>query len=54
MGTSDMSIAQYVYVTNYDDIAADNFQVFYTQSNSPTGKPPTGSHTMTGIVGLVL
>jgi PKD repeat protein len=54
LGTSNMHIAQYVYVTNYNDIQGDNFQVFYTQSNSPTGTPPSGAHTMALIDGLVL
>jgi hypothetical protein len=42
-----------VDVTNYDDNQGDNFQVFYTQSNSPTGTPPAGAKPMADIVGLV-
>jgi PKD repeat protein len=53
LGTSNMSVAQYVYVTNYDNITGDNFQVFYTQSNSPTGAPPAGSTTMAYIGGYI-
>jgi hypothetical protein len=54
LGTSDMTIPQYVYVTNYNGTQCDNFQVFYTQSNSPTGKPPAGAKSMSLIDGLVL
>jgi hypothetical protein len=54
LGTSNMSIPQYVYVTNYNDIANDNFQVFYTQSPSPTGPVPPGAKTMALIEGYVL
>jgi PKD repeat protein len=54
VGTSNMSVPQYVYVTNYNDVQGDNFQVFYTQSNSPTGKPPANAKTRSGIDGLVL
>lgn len=52
-GTSDMSIPQYVYVTNYNDVSGDNFQVFYTQSPSPTGTVPSGATKMTYINGYV-
>jgi hypothetical protein len=52
LGTSNMSIAQYVYVTNYNGIAGDNFQVFYSQSNSPTGTSPPNAMPMSLIDGL--
>jgi PKD repeat protein len=53
LGTSNMSVPQYVYVTNYNDIQGDNFQVFYSQTPSPTGKPPANATTVTGIEGMV-
>jgi PKD repeat protein len=53
-GGSNMSIPQYVYVTNYDGIQGDNFQVFYSQSSSPTGTPPATAKTMVAIIGLVV
>jgi hypothetical protein len=49
-----MSIPQYVYVTNYNDIQGDNFQVFYTQANSPTGALPANATTMAGINGYIV
>ncbi len=52
-GTSNMSIPQYVYVTNYNDVQGDNFQVFYTQSPSPTGTVPAGATTKQYINGYV-
>ena len=54
LGTSTMSVPQYVYVTNYDDVQGDNFQVFYSQSNSPTGTPPANATTRALIGGLVV
>jgi hypothetical protein len=54
LGASNMSIPQYVYVTSYNGIAGDNFQVFYSQSNSPTGTPPAGAKSRALIGGLVL
>jgi surface-anchored protein len=54
LGTSNMNIKQYVYVTNYNDVVGDNFQVFYSQSNSPTGAPPSGAKPRALIGGLVL
>jgi hypothetical protein len=53
LGTSNMSIAQYIYVTNYND-GAQNFQVFYSQTPSPTGPLPPGAKTMTDILGEIL
>jgi hypothetical protein len=54
LGKSDMSVPQYVYVTSYNGTAGDNFQVFYSQTPSPTGTPPPGARPRPGIVGLVL
>jgi PKD repeat protein len=54
LGTSNMSIPQYVYVTNYNDVQGDNFQVFYTQTPSPTGSIPVGAKTLSGISGYIL
>jgi hypothetical protein len=42
-----------VYVTNYNGIPGDNFQVYYSQSPAPTGTPPAGAKAMAGVVGLV-
>jgi hypothetical protein len=53
LGTSNMSVAQSVHVTNYNDIAGDDFQVYYSQSASPTGTPPANAKTMAGILGYV-
>jgi hypothetical protein len=33
LGTSNFSVPQYVYVVNYNGVAGDNFQVFYTQDH---------------------
>jgi hypothetical protein len=52
-GTSNMKIPQYVYVTNYNGVQGDNFQVFYKESNSPTGTPPSNAKPLAGIDGLV-
>jgi hypothetical protein len=54
LGTSNMSIPQYVYVTSYNGIADDDFQVFYSQSPAPTGTLPPGTSPMALILGLVL
>jgi hypothetical protein len=52
-GTANMSVPQYVYVTNYNGVQGDNFQVFYDQSPSPTGAAPADATTVAGIQGLV-
>jgi hypothetical protein len=41
-------------VTNYNDVQGDNFQVFYTQTPSPTGSLPVNAITMSLIVGDVV
>ncbi len=43
-GTPNLSVAQYVNVTNYNGISGDNFQVCYNKSPSPTDNP-AGSGT---------
>jgi hypothetical protein len=43
-----------VYVTNYNGIQGDNFQVFYSQSPSPTGTRPANATTMPGVLGYIL
>ena len=53
LGTSDMSVPQYVNVANYNSIQGDNFRVFYVESPSPTGPVPATAVTMNGIDGLV-
>ena len=54
LGTAQMSVPQYVEVTNYNGAQRNNFQVFYSQGASPTGSAPAGAVTMTDIAGLVL
>jgi hypothetical protein len=49
-----MTVPQYVYVTNYNGVQGDNFQVFYSQSSSPTGTPPANATTRADIGGLVV
>jgi hypothetical protein len=39
LGTSNFSIPQYVYVTGYDGVSGDDFEVFYTQSAPGNAKP---------------
>jgi hypothetical protein len=40
LGTSDFSVPQIVYVYDYNGVAGDNFQVFYTgHSPSTTTRP---------------
>jgi hypothetical protein len=53
LGTSNMSVPQSVFVTNYNGVSGDNFQVYYSQTPSPTGKPPAGAKTRSGIEGLI-
>jgi hypothetical protein len=48
LGTSNFSVPQYVYVTNYDGISGDNFQVFYTQN------APSNATTQKYILGKVV
>jgi chitodextrinase len=40
---------QYVYVTNYNGIVGDNFQVFYDQGPSPTDAPAGSGIIPTGV-----
>jgi hypothetical protein len=54
LGTSNMNIAQYVYVTNYNDTQGDNFQVFYSQTPSPTGAIPSNATTRADINGKIV
>jgi hypothetical protein len=54
LGGSNMSIPQYVFVTGYNGIQGDNFQVFYSKTPSPTGTPPANATTMADIGGLVV
>jgi hypothetical protein len=48
LGTSNFSIPQYVYVTNYNGIQGDNFQVFYNQNH------PANATQMPEILGYTL
>jgi hypothetical protein len=48
LGTSNFSIPQYVYVTNYNDIVGDNFEVFYTRN------APSNAQSQQFIFGKVL
>jgi PKD repeat protein len=47
LGTSNFSIPQYVYVTNYNGISGDNFEIYYKQS------APAGAVPMALILGMV-
>jgi hypothetical protein len=47
LGTSNFSVPQYVYVTDYNGVVGDNFQVFYTAS------APAGATTRALINGKV-
>jgi hypothetical protein len=53
LGTSDMSILENVYVTSYDDVQGNNFQVFYAETPSPNGTHPANAKAMTDINGLI-
>jgi hypothetical protein len=48
LGTSNFSVPQYVYVTNYNGTQGDNFQVFYSQNH------PAGARQMALILGYVM
>jgi PKD repeat protein len=50
----NVNIPQYVYVTNYNGIVGSNYQLFYTQTPSPTGPLPPNATTMQWIDGYVL
>jgi hypothetical protein len=52
LGVSDASVPQYVYVTNYNGVPGDDFQVFYADDSSPTGKP-SNADTKPGIDGVI-
>jgi PKD repeat protein len=54
LGSSALNVPQFVYVTNYNQVQGDNFQVFYTQSPSPTGPAPANATTRPDIDGLVV
>jgi len=54
LGTASMNIPQNVDVTNYDDVQGDNFQVFYSETPSPTGTAPANAKTVSDIDGLVV
>jgi len=49
-----MNIPQSVDVTNYDDVQGDDFQVFYSETPSPTGTAPASAKSMSDIAGLVV
>jgi hypothetical protein len=54
LGTAQMNDPQYVYVNNYNDVLGDNFQLYYSQTPSPTGTIPANATTRAEIVGSVV